>query len=84
MAGGAAGLAVFAPHFVWWSRTTWLPLTYASSRASSQPTRAALEFLLTQLLNHLPLLLIAGITAWRVRNSGPGAGAGTPPCRAMC
>lgn len=66
------GLAVFAPHFVWLIQNDWLPLTYASSRASSQPTRAALEFLLTQLLNHLPLLLIAGITAWRVRNSGPG------------
>ena len=30
------GLAVFAPHFVWLIQNDWLPLTYASSRASSQ------------------------------------------------
>lgn len=70
----ALGLAIFAPHLVWLVCNDWLPLTYASSRSSSHPTRAAIDFLLTQLLNHLPLAVIAAVAAWRARRAAPGQG----------
>ena len=60
-------LLVFAPHLVWLHQNDWLPFVYARGRASTAtgtPSRlGALTFALTQLLNHLPLLLVV-LFAW--------------------
>ena len=55
-------LLVFLPNVLWLWQHEWLPFTYAQARAaeaeSSGGRLSALGFLATQLLNHLPLLLI--------------------------
>ncbi len=67
------GLVVFAPHLYWLWQTDWLPMTYASSRAATavaHPHLAAFGFLATQLLNHLPLVLMALAALWGARRAG--------------
>ena len=62
--------AVFAPHALWLQASDWLPFAYASSRAEGAPGRMnALGFLLTQVLNHVPMFLIVGIGAWLSRRA---------------
>ncbi|WP_197457621.1 glycosyltransferase family 39 protein [Snodgrassella sp. CFCC 13594] len=62
---------VFSPNVVWLVEHHWLPFTYAEGRAEEAESHsgrlAALGFLLTQLLNHLPLLLILVGTRTRLR-----------------
>ena len=72
------GLAVFAPLCLA-DPNDWLPLTYASSRQPAASPRGRRWSFATQPLNHPPLLLIASITVWRVRNSGPGLAWHTAP-----
>lgn len=62
----ALGLAalVVAPHVSWLVQTDWLPLAYARDRADDTTSNhgmrwSALDFLITQALNHLPLAAIA-------------------------
>ena len=62
--------AVFAPHAWWLHQSDWLPFAYASSRAEGAPSRLnALGFLLTQALNHVPMILILGLSAWLSRRA---------------
>lgn len=78
------GLTVFAPHLYWLQESDWLPMAYASSRAETEqayPRLAALGFLATQLLNHLPLLLIAAVALWAGRKAAPGQGQWRWHCR---
>ncbi len=72
----ALALAVLAPHLWWLWQSGWLPMSYASERsaaASAHPRLAALGFLATQALNHLPLLLVVGYAALRARTAAPAA-----------
>lgn len=65
-------LAVLAPHFYWLWQSDWLPMAYTSSRAETTarfPRLAAFHFFATQLLNHVPLLLIVCWGWWRVRKT---------------
>ncbi|QEA12996.1 glycosyltransferase family 39 protein [Comamonas flocculans] len=67
------GLAVFAPHLYWLWQTDWLPMAYASARAeatTAHPRWAALGFLGTQVLNHLPLAVIALLALSGARRAG--------------
>lgn len=62
---------VFLPNVLWLMQHDWLPFAYAETRAAEAESRsgraAALGFLATQLLNHLPLLLILLATRTRLR-----------------
>ena len=63
---------VLAPHLYWLWQSDWLPMAYTSSRAETAaryPRLAAFNFLATQLLNHVPLLLIMLWGWWRVRKA---------------
>lgn len=78
------GLAIFAPHLYWLQQTDWLPMAYASGRAETAqayPRLAALGFLATQLLNHLPLAVIAVVAWWAARKAAPGQGVWRWQCR---
>lgn len=78
------GLAIFAPHLYWLQQTDWLPMAYASGRAETAqayPRLAALGFLATQLLNHLPLAVIAVVAGWAARKAAPGQGVWRWQCR---
>lgn len=73
-------LLCIAPHVYWLWQSDWLPFAYAGARASATPHQSrwnALLFLLTQCLNHLPLLLITGIGLLQVKRLG-GAQEGIP------
>lgn len=63
-------VVIFAPNMVWLVHHDWLPFTYAQTRAAeaenSSGRGAALGFLLTQLINHLPLLLVLLCTRTRL------------------
>lgn len=66
-------LLCIAPHVYWLWQSDWLPFAYAGARASAIPHQSrwsALLFLLTQCLNHLPLLLITGIGLWQAKRLG--------------
>ena len=72
--GLAVALAVFAPHLVWLWQTDWLPMAYASRRATADaashgPRLSAVVFLGTQILNHLPLALIVWVAALGARRA---------------
>lgn len=72
--GLALALIVFAPHLVWLWQTDWLPLAYASRRAAAEggshgARLAAVMFLGTQLLNHLPMALIVLVAALGARRA---------------
>ena len=74
----AAMLLVFVPHFLWLQESGWLPFAYAGKRAAANagsPHLAALAFLLTQVLNHLPLLLVAGAALWLARRASEAGAA---------
>ncbi len=74
-------LAVLAPHLRWLWQSGWLPLTYMGERSAtpgSSARLAALGFLTTQLLNHLPMLLVLLGAALGARRSLPAAGAALP------
>lgn len=61
---------VLAPHLWWLQQSGWLPMSYASERSatsSRHPHLAALGFLGVQVLNHVPLLVIALVAALRAR-----------------
>lgn len=64
-------LAIFAPNVWWLAQNDWLPFTYAENRASEAVSRggrfSGLSFLVTQLLNHAPLLLILLCARVRLR-----------------
>lgn len=64
-------ILVFAPNVWWLIQHDWLPFQYAESRsAEAGGTHArlkALQYLGTQLLNHLPLFLILLATRTRLR-----------------
>ncbi len=55
-------LAIFSPHFYWLITHDWLPLTYAQGRGHNDSWLVAhfswFNFTLTQLLVHIPLLVI--------------------------
>ena len=71
---------VFLPHLLWLQASDWLPFAYASSRTAVQdgnPRLEALEFPVTQLAAHLPLLAVVAFAWWRsrhVRSTQPEAG----------
>ncbi len=61
---------IFWPHLMWLQHTDWLPMAYASSRASADGDVSrtdALNFMLTQCLNHVPLALIVLAAAFFTR-----------------
>lgn len=63
---------VFAPHMLWLKAADGLPFAYASGRTAVQGGNAhleALEFPLTQLAAHLPLLLVLVFAWWRSRST---------------
>lgn len=67
----AVMLALLAPHVHWLWQSDWLPMAYTSSRAETSaayPRLAAFDFFATQLLNHVPLLLILLWAGWRARH----------------
>lgn len=68
-------LMVFAPNVYWLTQHDWLPLTYASARSAEDASRnghlAALGYLGTQIINHLPLLLILLCNRTRLSLSTP-------------
>lgn len=73
---------VMAPHLYWLKTSEWLPFAYAGERAataSDSPRLAALGFLLTQFLNHLPLLCIAGFAALKARKQCQKEGLAASP-----
>lgn len=75
---------VMAPHLYWLKASEWLPFAYAGDRAataSHNPRLAALGFLLTQFLNHLPLLCIAGLAALLTRKQALREGWAASPWR---
>ena len=75
----AAMALVFLPHLVWLWRSDWLPFAYAGMRASAEagsPRKAAVGFVATQALNHLPLAVAAAVALWGARRASPAAGAG--------
>ncbi len=77
-------LLVLAPHLVWLRQTDWLPMAYAGERsaaASRHPHLAALGFLATQALNHLPLAVIVLIAALLARRRVVTGGARAPALR---
>lgn len=76
---------VFSPHALWLLEVQGLPFEYARGRAVSDggnPRVQALKFPVTQLLAHVPLLLVWGISAWRARKEGEpeGTAAAAPRC----
>lgn len=69
-------VAVFAPHLLWLHEVGWLPFVYASHRAENGADSSrldALGFLLTQALNHLPMVLVVVAALWGARRSFRGA-----------
>lgn len=67
-----AMVAVFVPHLLWLEQVGWLPFVYASHRAETGAGSSrldALGFLLTQALNHVPMLLVVGAAFWGARRS---------------
>lgn len=75
-------LAIFAPHALWLQDTQGLPFTYASERAMAQGGNARLEalgFPVTQLLAHLPLLLVLAWAVWRTRGQRQSASSAVRP-----
>ncbi len=73
-------LLLLAPHLLWLWQSDWLPMVYASQRSansSAHPRLAALGFLFTQALSHLPLALVLLYAAWRARRvlARPGSAA---------
>lgn len=70
-------LVCIAPHLYWLWQSDWLPFSYTSARATAKSDASrwrALLFLATQVVSHLPLLLIAGISLLRARrHSTPSA-----------
>jgi len=75
----AVMLLLFAPHLHWLRQSEWLPMAYAQSRAvteSASPRLAALAFLATQAVNHVPLIvivLVALFTSRRQRRAAQAA-----------
>lgn len=63
-------IAVFSPNLYWLVQHDWISLTYASARSAEDASRnghfAALGYLATQLLNHLPILIILLFTQTRL------------------
>lgn len=61
---------VFSPNIIWLFQHNWLPFTYAESRSLQAESKhgrlAALGFLATQLINHVPLFLILLCTKTRL------------------
>lgn len=55
-------LAIFSPHILWLYQNDWLPFTYLEERSheddGSSSHLAAFKYLLSQIINWLPLLLI--------------------------
>lgn len=77
----AVMLTVFAPHLHWLWKSGWLPMAYAQSRAvteSGSPRLDALMFLVTQLINHLPLAVIVLVAVLRTRGQRRAAQALQP------
>lgn len=66
-------IVLIAPHVAWLSDNHFEPITYLSERADSRTASEPLLFLLTQILDHLPMvipLLVAGLS---VLKSSPQA-----------
>ncbi|MDF7675922.1 glycosyltransferase family 39 protein [Neisseriaceae bacterium ESL0693] len=63
-------ICIFIPNVVWLWHHDWLPFTYAQERSLQDQSKhgrwAALGFLGTQIINHLPLLLILLCTRTRL------------------
>lgn len=59
---------VFLPHLVWLSTHDWLPFTYAIGRSDEAGNGigrlTAFKFIGTQMINHLPLIIIALACGW--------------------
>ncbi|WP_313077234.1 glycosyltransferase family 39 protein [Melaminivora sp.] len=75
----ALALALLALHLLWLWQSDWLPMAYAGERSASHSTHprlAALGFLGTQALNHLPLALIVLVALWRTRRPALATRAG--------
>lgn len=63
-------LVCISPHLYWLWQSDGLPFAYTSARATAKAGASrwgAVLFLSTQVLNHLPLLLIVGISLLRAR-----------------
>ncbi len=78
------GWRCFPPPLVWLIQNDWLPLTYASSRASSQPTRAALKFAYPAAQPPAPAADCRHHRLAGAQQQPGGLALATPPCRAMC
>lgn len=78
---------VFAPHLHWLWQSGWLPMAYAKGRAATESANArldALGFMVTQLLNHLPLALIVLVALLRSRAQRRASGPDTAGWRLHC
>lgn len=66
----AVSLLVFVPNGLWLVQHDWLPLHYAAERSATSQRTAALELVITQVLMHLPLLLIVLVSRpWKLSPS---------------
>ncbi|AXS38804.1 glycosyltransferase family 39 protein [Breoghania sp. L-A4] len=61
--GLCLALVIAAPHLVWLAESGFLPLTYAQNRSMASHTSAwrPLGFLVTQIADHLPMLVPLGL-----------------------
>lgn len=63
--------AVFSPNLYWLIQHNWISLTYASARSAEDAHRnghfAALGYLATQIINHLPIFIILLCTRTRLK-----------------
>lgn len=64
-------LLIFSPHLLWLIQNDWLTLSYAGSRSSESIAKSDigahfiwLEFLLAQILGHLPLIIML-LVSWK-------------------
>lgn len=68
-------IAIFSPNLYWLMQHDWISITYASARSAEDANRnghfAALGYLATQLINHLPLLIILICTRTRLSFKQP-------------
>lgn len=64
-------LAVFSPNLYWLIKHNWISITYASARSAEDAHRnghlAALGYLITQIINHLPIFIILLCTRTRLQ-----------------
>lgn len=78
---------VFSPHLHWLWQSGWLPMAYAKGRAAAESASArldALGFLVTQLLNHLPLAIIVLVALLRSRSQRRASGSDSAGWRLQC